>query len=362
VAWQVVFAAGGPRERGRSYGAAARDRVHGTVALYEGIFEAYAGLRWPQVRDRAGRFVEAIDAYEVEILPEIEGIAEGAGLEAEDVLAANLRTEIMFGLDTRPRQAALKECTALGVGGSAPLVAQTWDWKPGARETVVLLACAPHRGPGFVTMVEAGLLAKCGMNDAGIGLATNALQSSLDRGEPGVPFHAILRRVLMSASFEEAREAIVGGPRASSANYLIGDATGQVADLEVIPGGSDGVYEPEVAVHANHFLRPSPRPFKDVGRLDGEDSLQRQARGQDALAGGIGSVAQMQQALASHDGAPMSVCAHGGDPDPVMDYVTVAAMVADLGSGVLHAAEGNPCTQPFETFVLSDLLTRARAA
>ena len=30
-------------------------------------------------------------------------------------------------------------------------------------------------GPDFVTVVEAGLLAKTGMNSSGIGLATNAL-------------------------------------------------------------------------------------------------------------------------------------------------------------------------------------------
>jgi isopenicillin-N N-acyltransferase-like protein len=362
VSWQVVLATGGPRERGRAYGVAARDRVHGTIELYRSIFERYASLGWADVRARAGRFVEAIDTYDEQALPEIEGIAEGAGVDAEDVLAANLRTEIMFGLDSRPRQAALKECTAFGIAGASPLIAQTWDWKPAARETVVVLACAPHDRPGFVSIVEAGMLAKCGMNETGIGVATNALQSSRDRGEPGVPFHVVLGRVLTSGSFEEACDAIARGPRASSANYLVGDARGRVADLEVIPGGPDEVFEPEVAAHANHFLRPTPRPFKDVGRIDGEDSVRRQARAEASLAAGVATVAEARAVLGSHDDDPLAVCVHGWDPDPVLDYVTVFGMVADLASGTLHVAQGNPCVTPFDTFEVATLLTDARAA
>ena len=354
--------AGGPRERGRAYGERARDRVHGTVALYESIFGAYTSLSWSQVRDRAGRFVAAIDAYDEQVLPEIEGIAEGAGLDAEDVLAANLRTEIMFGLDTRPGHAAMKECTALGVAGGHPLVGQTWDWKPGARETVVLLACAPHDRPGFVSIVEAGLLAKCGMNEAGVGVALNALQSSRDRGEPGVPLHVVLRRAITSGSLDEAEDAIARGPRASSGNYLLGSRDGRIVDLEVLPGGPEDVFRPASLAHTNHFLRPTPRPFKDLARIDGDESVRRHGEADGALATGR-DLAALTATLRSHEGWPESICQHGDpDEDPALDHVTVAAMVADLGAGVLHAADGNPCERPFETFDVAGLLAEARGA
>jgi isopenicillin-N N-acyltransferase-like protein len=357
--WQVVSIAGGPRERGRAYGEQARDRVHATVSLYESIFAAYTGLMWTEVRDRAGRFVRAVDAFDVQILPELEGIAEGAGLDAEDVLAVNVRTEIMFGLDRRPGRATPMECTALGVGGATPTVAQTWDWKPGARDTVVLLVCAPHDRPGFVSIVEAGLLAKCGMNEAGLGLAFNALQSGRDRGEPDVPAHAIIRRVLTSRSFGEAIDAVERGPRASSANYLIGHADGQVVDLEVRPGGPGEVYRPPVLAHTNHFLQPSPRPYKDLGRIDGEDSLHRQRVAEAALVGGADAITQ---ALRSHDGGPaLAVCHHeDATVDPVLDHATVGAMVADLGAGMLHVADANPCERPFEPLDVNAMVEQAR--
>lgn len=363
MSWPLVLASGGPRERGRAYGAQAAARISRSIEVYERVFGHYARLPWIAVRDRAAAFVEAIDAFDVQLLPELEGIAEGAGVDAEDVLALNLRTEVMFGLDARPTRAAMKECTAVGrrLDDGRVWVAQNWDWKPAVRETCVLLACAPHDRPGFVTLVEAGLWAKCGANEAGVALATNALQSSRDRGEPGVPYHAILRRVLTSATLDEALDAARRGPRASSANYLVGDPRGRVVDLECAPGGPDDLFEQEGAhlVHANHFVWPAPRPFEDLGTIDGEDSPIRHAC---AAAAEPGSRAGLEALFASHDDPAGTVCAHG-DPslDPVEDYVTVASMIAEPSAGTIAVTDGNPCTATFETFDVGGLVARARA-
>lgn len=368
MAWPVVFSSGGPRERGRAYGEQAAERIQRSVALYARVFRHYTGLGWNDVRARAGAFVDPIDAFDVELLPEIEGIAEGAGIDAEDVLAINLRTEIMFGLDARPGRVAPTECTALGMVGEAavtgPIAAQNWDWKPGARETCVVLACAPTRGPGFVTVVEAGLLAKCGMNEVGLALMTNALTSSRDRGAPGIPYHAILRRVLTCTTFDEAIEAVEAGPRASSANYLLVSRDGRAANIETTPGGPDDAIRQDAdrLVHANHFTWPTPRPFKDVGRVDGEDSLRRHATVALAVGQAPVSVASAQAALRDHDGRPSSVCAHD-DPalDPIEDYLTVASVVADLEARVLWVTEGGPCEHAFDPLDVAELLARSRA-
>lgn len=123
--WPVVRASGGPRDRGRIYGEAARDRVHGSIELYEAVFHHYTRLSWTEVRNRAGAFAPWFDDTDEQLLPELEGIAEGAGVDAEDVLALNVRTEVMFGLDSRTARAAAKECTAIGAASticSAPEV------------------------------------------------------------------------------------------------------------------------------------------------------------------------------------------------------------------------------------------------
>ncbi len=258
------------------------------------------------------------------------------------------------------------ECTSL-CSAAAPedgqrvLLAQNWDWKPGARATCVLLVGSPHDAPAFVTLVEAGLLAKCGMNDAGIGLVTNALTSTLDRGEPGVPFHAILRRILTSGSFDEAVAAAATPVRASSANYLIASRDGRAADLEVTPGGAAGVHRTDGArlAHANHFLTSSREGFEDRERMDPSgSSAARQALADDRLRDPAGaSIDGLLAALRDHT-AP--VCRHlSSDELPEAASETIAAVPMDLADGALWVTEGHPCTAAAERFELGSLVRDA---
>jgi len=336
--------------------------VHHSLALYENLFRHYTGMRWPAVRDRAGVFAGPIDDYDVRLLPEIEGIAEGAAVEAEDILALNVRTEVMFGM-------ANGECTALCTpvndrADAHVLLAQNWDWHPGARETCVLLVEAPHDAPPFVTLVEAGLLAKCGMNERGIGLAATALTSTLDRGEPGVPFHAILRRILTSGSFDEAIDAVLAPIRASSGNFLLASRDGRAVDLEGAPGGPDAVHRTDGTrlAHANHFLRPSRAGFDgftDLERIDdASTSVSRQGAADTWVsAAGERSVDEVLGVLRDHS---TSVCQHAdGSGPPETAIETVAAIAMDLTEGSLWVTEGPPCTARAERFELGSLVAHA---
>jgi isopenicillin-N N-acyltransferase like protein len=362
VSWPIVAVAGGPRERGRAYGERARDRVHRSLELYDDVFRHVTGMRWAAVRDRAGAYAEPIDAFDVRLLPEIEGIAEGAAVDAEDVLALNVRTEVMFGM-------AARACTAVAVAPTPAdeahvLLAQTWDWRPGARDTCVLLVTAPHDGPPSVTFVEAGLLAKCGMNAAGIGLAASALVSSLDRGEPGVPFHAILRRILSSPSIDEAVDAVTSPVRASSGNYLLASTAGGAVNLEALPGGADRAERTNGVrlAHANHLLRRRegvPAGVKDLERLDGRSSsLARQSVVEERLRteGELG-IDDLLELLRDHS-AP--VCTHASEDDPPEEAnETIAAIAMDLTAGALWVTGGRPCTTEAERLDLGTLLSRA---
>ena len=126
-------------------------------------------------------------------LEEMRGIAEGAGVDDADVLAINVRTEVMFAAKARAGgPSRLGECSAFAVtparsADGHTLIGQNWDWLLHSADTVVVLEAEQPDRPDFVTVVEAGLLAKTGMNSSGIGLVTNALVSDADRGDPGSP-------------------------------------------------------------------------------------------------------------------------------------------------------------------------------
>ena len=130
--------------------------------------------------------------------------------------------------------------------------------------------------PAVLTLTEAGLLAKIGFNEAGIGLVTNFLLS--DRRRFGMPIHVTRRKVLATRSLEAAIAAITDVERAHSANYLLGSADGRAVNVEAWPEAT-ALLEPEdgVLAHANHFRRLTD-DRQDLGRDIYPDSARRDGR------------------------------------------------------------------------------------
>lgn len=352
---------GSALDRGRQYGSQAADRVRRSVAAYRDVFAHYAGWDWATVRREAVAFEAPIAAFRPAYLDEIRGIAEGAGLDPADVLAINVRTEVMFAAKARQaagRSRAPDGCTAFavvpapGVGGST-LIGQNWDWLPHSSQTVVVLEARQDAGPDFVTVVEAGLLAKAGMNSSGLGLVTNALVTEADTGVPGIPYHLALRAILDCETVSDALAALQSGERSSAANYLIAHRDGSVVDVEASPGDFSRLYllfpQDGVALHSNHFL--SPRfGGKDVSVWVMPDSPLRLQRIQAGLSGreGLPTLDTLRALLADHANYPSGLCCH---PDPRMDPydqgATVASVLMDLGARQMYLADGNPCSAPY---------------
>jgi isopenicillin-N N-acyltransferase like protein len=370
MSYPHVRVSGTALERGRSYGEQARERVHRSLASYERVFAHYAGLEWADVRAQAARFVEPISSSCPRAMDEITGIAQGAGVDVEDVLALNVRTETMFAAKARQISKTIAiECTAFvalpdATADGHALAGQNWEWLLHSYETVVVLECEPVEGPAFVTVVEAGLLAKTGMNAAGLGLVTNSLVSDADLGEPGVPYHVALRACLDSSDIEEAVAILQRFPRAASANYLLVDDKGRAADVEADAGRAALVtrVSSSAFVHANHFCAAG-FGGDDVGLALGPDSLFRQMRLGALLNEGRSrvSVEELQQALTDHTNYPESLCAHSSPDLPESERTaTAASVIWDLTARRLWLADGNPCTSPYRELDYSAILAPSR--
>ena len=344
-----VRVSGGPRERGRQYGRLAAERVQRSVAIYRRVFEHYAGWDWDRVTAHARAYRPAIDAAHPCYLDEMAGIAEGAGLREDDVLAINVRTEVMFAAVARR---AAGECTAFAVlpgatAGGGTLIGQNWDWKPHMTDTVVVLEAEQDEGPSYVTVVEAGLLAKTGMNEAGIGLVTNALISDEDRGDPGLPYHVILRAILDAANLPGALDAVTHHPRASAANYLVANREGMAVNVEAAPGDHSRVWlswpDPDTLVHANHYVCETG--LKDVMRWYSPDSPFRHQRATALLrdARGRVDVEMLQALMRDHVNHPAGVCSHPDLSLPELEQdMSVLSVIYDLDAWTIVARRRAP--------------------
>ena len=362
----TISISGNPYERGQQYGLQAVTYISHSLAAYREIFEYYTTWQWDVVRTRALDYLPAIGDFRPHIVEEIQGIADGAGVLLADILALNLRTEF---LNAAFASQAAHECTSFFTnstlsadGTRQTILGQNWDWKPSTAKSVIILEVAPDQGPNFVTVVEAGLLAKMGMNASGIGLVTNAMSTDLDQGQSGVPFHIILRAILESDTFDGAVDMMQKMRRASAANYLIADQTGQVLNFEAGPGnGPDNLFVEKVSsgyVHTNHFLCSS-LPFVDVGLAQGPDSPIREERMHSFLqeAGNKPGLEGIRSALSDHHNYPFSICCHREEDKPIAEqWVTIASLIMDLPTRTFWLANDNPCQAQYQQLDYGEFL------
>ena len=350
---------GPPLQRGRQYGEQARSQVHDSIAAYQRVFAHYADWDWTKVVSHASKYQQVIEDFAPHAIEEMRGIAEGSGVEFGDILALNVRSEVMFASGVQDNEnlsgALANECSSFAVlpeatANSHTLVGQNWDWLLHARGTVVLVHARRDDGPDYVTIVEAGLLAKTGVNSAGVASCTNTLVSFLDDGAVGVPYHVLLRRLLDAESITDGVSTVVNAHKALSGNFLLGDVDGLAIDMEVNPGGvtsvrtlmpSDGVL-----AHTNHFLSPDfARSDSRIGmspstlfRLDCLESTLRRA------APNL-TIKNLQDALSDHRNFPVGVCAHGDERASEYErYATIASVIYDLDAQEFYLAAGAPCS------------------
>lgn len=362
---------GNARDRGFQYGELVREKVHRSQAAYQETFENAAGWSWSQAIEASLVLVPSVAEAFPHCLEEMRGIAEGSGLTFEDIFTMNARTEVLWSATIRKtdqeRARLSKECSAFALlpprtADAHTWIGQNWDWLVHSRDTVIILEVEQQDAPNFVTVVEAGLLAKSSMNSAGLAVAVNTLVTSADRGAPGIPYHVLIRALADCESLADAIATASRHMRSSSGNYLLGHMDGLAVNLETAPGGYEAITatlpQRDSLVHTNHFVAGVPGQT-DAAHYAMPDSLIRLQQVQRSIAEAEepATLNSLRAALSDHADYPSSVCCHPDPRDPHWDqWATVASVVFDLDARQLHITEGNPCVNDFRSYDFGNLL------
>ncbi|GAC1301398.1 MAG: C45 family autoproteolytic acyltransferase/hydolase [Ktedonobacteraceae bacterium] len=353
----VVISEGKPFTRGIQLGGSEAGRVKQSATAYMALFRQRAGLTHGEVLVQAERFMPSIAAFAPHLLEEMRGIAEGAGCDLREIVAINARTELMYGL----KQAS--ECTAVGISPAASIdghmrLAQNWDWNPALTGAVVLWVIRQENAIDLITLTEAGMVGKIGVNAAGLAMCVNLLISDGDFKGPAVPMHVILRRVLEEArSVEEAITIIAAAKRCTSCNHLLADGAGSLADVEATPLGQR-VLSPTngVLVHTNHCIS-SDLFAHDSNARDNPETLVRGERAQLLAEAQLIDENYLHALLSDHTTAPGSICLHNSPELPFEEQgESIASIVIDLTEGTLDIADGPPCQHPYRRLALNNYL------
>ncbi|TFK50387.1 AAT-domain-containing protein [Heliocybe sulcata] len=248
----TINCSGTPYEIGLQHGRAAAIHIARSITFYAGLFQTSAKLGWPAVCERAVEFAPSIQRKFPAFAEEMRGIADGAGVTYDDILALNVRTEITFGLFN-------DGCTALSwKTNTTSFLAQNWDWMEQQKENLVVVNIQQEGKPRLSMMTEAGIIGKIGLNSSGVGVCLNAIRvKGMDPTH--LPVHLGLRVVLESHSKEEAIDQLERHGIASSAHMLIADPSGAIG-LECTAVGFVKLFMDSQGkiLHTNHLLAHHP--------------------------------------------------------------------------------------------------------
>ena len=326
------------RQRGRQRGQECGPRIAACWEVYQRLFAAH-GLAPAQVRDASTAALDAVAAWAPDLADEMVGTAEGAGLEPWHVGALNARTEILS-QSTRARPG---ECSTV-VSTRRPVFSmQTWDWHEELAASWHLQRVTTGAGT-FVGLTEHGILAKIGVNQAGVGVHLNVLGHRQD-APGGVPVHAVAAQVLQTAtSADHAVALLVEAPvRTSSALTIVTDSA--AVTVELSPAGAEVVRATDrYLLHTNHFLAPRLARSERT-ELYQPDSAQRlgllAARCADRFE--PGEELDLVPYLTSRPGDPAELCCAPAPTAELGDrWATLATVALRPGRRTMLVAAGSP--------------------
>ncbi|SEG33775.1 C45 family autoproteolytic acyltransferase/hydolase [Bosea lathyri] len=363
-----VDVSGTPYERGRQHGLAVPQRVKRSIELYGGQLNELgfdAAAKSALIAEFAGE-IEAFGAHYVE---EMRGIADGAGVALEDIVMVNARTEVMAKarLQTNKPVEAEEElddgCTGAVIlperSATGELIhGQNWDWKAECAETAIVLRVRRDDGPDFLTFVEAGGLARCGMNAAGVCITANYLESERDFSQTGVPLALIRRKVLEQEHLAFAIKAVATTPKSCSNNMMLSTVKGFAIDFECAPDEAFPIYPSEgLIVHANHWVSPiALTKLRETGTPRVPESFYRDWRVRKLLdeAGGKLTVDDLKQAFFDDFLTPYSVCRPPRLNDTGNLSATVAMVIMQPAKGIMEVAPLPALNRTFTRYSLTE--------
>ena len=342
-----VSVSGTPFERGLQYGKAVPDRIKRSIGLYAGTLDDL-GLDAAHKQRLIDNFAGIIANFGAHYLEEMKGIAEGAGVPLADIILVNARTEIV---SQARREKNVKEAEDDAVDGSTGAIilpersasgklihGMNWDWRAECAETAIVLRVTREDGPDFLTFVEAGGLARCGVNEAGIAITANYLESDRDYRTTGVPLVLIRRKVLEQKHFAMALRAVAATPKTCSNNMMVSSAEGFGVDFECAPDEVFPLYPVDgMLVHANHWVSPvALAKLKDAGLLG--DSFYRDKRVEHLLLKRKLTPDDLKAAFFDDFATPFAVC-RPVLPNSAGDLsATVAMIIIDSSAGTMDVA------------------------
>ena len=167
---------GSPRQVGRDHGETFRARIHELAAIrLELTLGRTDFTSIEEIVALGERHLATLKSHSGALHDELLGIGEGADIGAGELVVLNHYTDLRD--LSRATLYDDQGCSALFVPGSPPVLGQTWDMHGSAAPYVEILRFAVEGAPRCVTFSLTGCLGMAGINEHGVAVTINNLNT-----------------------------------------------------------------------------------------------------------------------------------------------------------------------------------------
>lgn len=349
---RILKLTGTALERGRMRGEELRALIHEQIERMK--YLAYQANSALNPGDFIQKFVnetghlQAAEKWTPELLDEVKGISQGAGVNFHEIFVMSCLDEIWRYSQSLEGEATFA-CSSLGCFKeeySPALLGQNLDTDYFSKNLGMVFHIQGEDQPEAFVISHAASLGWMGLNRTPLGVCVNTV--SLKSNRNGLPVQFIAREIIRKNSLAEAVDFLSSIQPGAAQNFMIGDAE-KVVDFE---GSASGFVEyvpyegARRIYHTNHpfanfeFIPNYPVIYPNS--LDRYKYLDYRLKDPSKPI----TIDNIKGILSSHSGP---ICRHSDHkPDSMATWVSVVYSLSVPPE--LHVAFGNPCDHEYECF------------
>ncbi|HBH45975.1 MAG: hypothetical protein A2445_00535 [Candidatus Jacksonbacteria bacterium RIFOXYC2_FULL_44_29] len=321
---------------GKALGAQIKDRIEKNKAVYHALGRRHMpGL----IKDAQG-FLPKIKRKFPELIEEIKGMSQGAGVAFEELLVLNCEEELL--------DFFIPRCTSVAVhiGNGEILLGHNEDWLSTYRQQGMILVDGQIKQLKFLALSFMGQLVgtSCALNSYGLTYTVNSLCN--ERFRYGIPRNFLLRNILEKRYLKDAEHVLLSPSRTIAANTLCVWRAMAMDDIEAFWGHHQLFHGKKWLVHTNHPLLGKDQNQKNTD----VESIRRYQRVCEILTATQPNIEEstLKRVLKDHRAG---ICGH---PKSAHSYwgSTVASAIVNPSERWIEVCYSNPCRHKYFRYYL----------
>lgn len=339
---KLIECQGSPRDMGRQYGEQARQEIRRDLELRGNNRKLLVSAGFTATAKRA------IESFYPDLMEELEGLSEGAGVELASVLRAN---HVDTFAESEIFDPEAEGCTPVMLKDSPEgvIVAKNNDGPADEDYPFIIRRCRPDRGIPFIHVTYAGWLSGLdAINAEGLANTHGSVGSVFDKSGLRLDIRLWIYGLMQSCRSRDQfiRELAKIPLTGKGFSVAVGDLAGNTAILDAaVPFVAAREVDRQFSYSTNLYMskgleKADMRPLgkRDIclfrhGYLRWIEATNPPRR-----------LADIKSLLGSHD--PWAPCRHGGPHRSK----TLWSMINLPQSGKVLIADGSPCTSEFVEF------------